>query len=113
MNSRDIEILKKIIGYCDEIIEAQQRFGDNFESLQSDTLYRNAVSMSILQIGELTNHLTNEFKKEHSAMPWQDIKGMRNIAAHHYGKFDTQKLWETISGDIPELREYCEQLLSL
>jgi len=112
MSSRDIEILHKIVRYCEEINEARSRFGDDFKSLQSDTLYRNATSMCILQIGELTSHLTDEFKSTYDKMPWQDIKSMRNIAAHHYGKFDTQKLWETISCDVPELKQYCEDLIN-
>ena len=92
-------------------MEARKRFGDSFKSLQSDTLYRNAVSMCILQIGELSSHLSTDFKMVYNEMPWRDIRGMRNIAAHHYGKFDVKKLWETITSDIPALSEYCEKIL--
>ena len=111
MNSRLIDILRHMIRYCGEIEEARERFGDSFNSLQADALYRNAVAMSIMQIGELTTHLTDDFKATYNGMPWQDIKGMRNIAAHHYGKFDVQQLWETITIDIPELKEYCNEIL--
>ena len=111
MSIRDIEIIEKIICYCDEIEEAKNRFGGALEALQSDNLYKNAVSMSLLQIGELSAHLTDEFKSEYNKMPWQDIRGMRNIAVHHYGKFDVQKLWETITNDIPMLSAYCKALL--
>ena len=57
MNNRDNDILLKIVEYCDEIKNTQQRFGDDISSLQSDSAYRNAVSMCILQIGELTTKL--------------------------------------------------------
>ena len=40
-------------------------------------------------------------------MSWRDIKAMRNIAAHNYGEIDTEILWETITGDIQELKSYC------
>jgi len=111
MNDRDIDILEHIVRYCGEIGEAKDRFGDSLETLQSDSLYRNAVAMCILQIGELSTHLSDDFKAAHSEMPWQDMKGMRNIAAHHYSKFDVIKLWETITEDIPHLRAYCENIL--
>ena len=111
MNSRDFDVLKKIVQYCEEIIEARVRLGDSYESLESDALFRNATSMCILQIGELTTHLSEEFKAEFNEMPWQDIKGMRNVAAHHYGKFDVKKLWETITADVPELMKYCVELI--
>jgi len=108
---RNIDILKHIISYCDEINEAMSRFGASYAALQADKMYKNAVAMCILQIGELTTHLSDEFKANNNAMPWRDIKNMRNIAAHHYGSFDTEKLWETISEDIPELQSYCSQLV--
>ena len=63
--------------------------------------------MCILQIGELVGHLSDDFKMSHNEMPWQDIKRMRNIAAHNYDSFDLQTLWNTVCNDIPALREYC------
>ena len=111
MNSRDIDVLKHITRFCNEIKEARERFGDSLDSLKADVHYKNAVAMGIMQIGELTTRLTDDFKLEYNGMPWQDIKGMRNIAAHHYGKLDVQKLWETISSDIPDLHTYCEETL--
>jgi len=107
MNHRNIDVLERIIRYCNEIDEARKHFDDLFGILKSNTIYKNAVSMCILQIGELTSLLTEEFKLKYNKMPWQDIKAMRNIAAHRYGDFDIIKLWETISEDVPLLRNYC------
>ena len=112
-HERDKVILKKMIQYCDEIEAARERFGDSFNALTADTDYKNAVAMCILQIGELTTHLSEEYKTTYSAQPWQDINGMRNIAAHHYGKFDVEILWNTISGKIPELKAYCQKCIGL
>ena len=67
--------------------------------------------MCILQIGELVDKLTDEFKAENDAMPWRDIKAMRNIAAHNYGEIDIEMHWETICGDVPELKKYCETFI--
>ncbi|MDR0293373.1 MAG: DUF86 domain-containing protein [Oscillospiraceae bacterium] len=108
---KNLDILKRIILYCDEIKEAMNRLGSSYAALKDDSVYKNAVAMCILQIGELTVHLSDEFKAAYSDMPWQDIKNMRNIAAHRYGSFDTEKLWETISEDIPKLRRYCDEII--
>jgi uncharacterized protein with HEPN domain len=107
VESRDLTILKKIIGYCDEITDANNQFGNTLENLKASSVYRNAVSMCVLQIGELSTQLTDEFKETHLGILWKSIKGMRNIIAHHYGKFDVDILWNTIDGRIPELKEYC------
>ena len=112
MSNRNIDVIEHMGRYCDEIKEAQDRFGNSLESLKADSLYRNSVAMSILQIGELCSHLSEDFKALYNEMPWQDMKGMRNVAAHHYGKFDVIKLWETIDTDIPILKTYCIKILS-
>ena len=74
MNNHNIDILEYIVRYCGEISEAQERFGDSLESLRTDAVYRNAVAMCILQIGELTAHLTDDFKSAYDEIPWQKIK---------------------------------------
>ena len=94
-HDRDIQILIKMTRYCDETEAARIRFGDSFDALQGDTDYKNAVAMDILQIGELTTHLSERFKVTYDAQPWRDITTMRNIAAHHYGEFDLEiEMWE-------------------
>jgi len=110
-NERNIVILNKIIKYCAEIDEANKDFGNSIEVLKAKPTYKNAVAMCVLQIGELITHLTDDFKETYSSMPWRDIKRMRNIAAHHYGSFDIDLLWDTIQNDIPSLREYCNEAI--
>jgi uncharacterized protein with HEPN domain len=92
---RDISALKHIILYCDEIKEAVNRHSLTLGKIKSDSIYKNALSMSILQIGELTNVLSQSFKAEHKDMPWSEIKRMRDKAAHHYGEY-TIPVWESI-----------------
>ena len=111
MNEHNSDILEHIIRYCYEIKDARDRFGDSIESLRSDVHYRNSVAMCILQIGELTGHVTDDFKAEYRDIPWQNIKGMRNFAAHHYGKIDIDILFTTITERIPELLSYCVEIL--
>jgi uncharacterized protein with HEPN domain len=111
LNERDANALKHIVKYCMEIGEAREIFGDGVEALQTHSVYKNATSMCILQIGELTTHLTDDFKSANDKMPWDNIKAMRNIAAHRYGSFSADRLWETISEDIPSLKAYCDGIL--
>jgi len=108
---RDIYILKKIIKYCVEADETIQRFGNSFESLKSDNIYKNAAAMCVLQIGELVGHLSDDITVRYDEMPWKQIKGMRNIAAHGYEEFDVEILWQTLKADLPALREYCDKII--
>ena len=64
MESRDITILKHMLRYCDEIQKTINRFGNNLENFQKDSDYKDSISMKIFQIGELANHLTDNYLEE-------------------------------------------------
>ena len=78
INSRDEIILKKIIQYSDEISATIERFSLTSESFTDDFVAKNAISMCILQIGELVGNLSEDFKSANNAMPWRDIKAITN-----------------------------------
>lgn len=68
----------------------------------------------MLQIGELANKLTNDYKEStEDQIPWKAVRGLRNIVAHEYGHIDCQSLWETIQTDVPVLKEFCEREIAL
>ena len=41
------------------------------------------------------------------------IKGMRSLIAHNYGSMSRDIIWETASVDIPALKNFCEEQLSI
>lgn len=108
---RDRRILTHIVSYCDQIHMAVERFGPGYEIFAADPVYRNAVSLCILQIGELVGNLSEEFRNAHTAIPWRQIKLMRNIVAHRYGTIDHELTWDVVEHDIPVLRMFCQEVL--
>lgn len=111
MNDRNMVVLKKMIQYAEEIAWTVEKLNLDFSKFETDFIAKNAISMCVLQIGELVGKLTDDFKAQYNKMPWRDIKSMRNIAAHNYGELDIEVLWETITNDIPELKAYCQNIL--
>ena len=97
---RDYELLQRIVGYCNEIAEARQFFGGLYEVFESNSIYRNAVALCILQIGELSGYLSDDVKEVYKDVPWRNIKDMRNMVAHRYGNMSTTIMWETITEDV-------------
>jgi uncharacterized protein with HEPN domain len=98
--------------YCETIAKTIQRFGNNLENFSNDIDYLNSVSMSIMQIGELSIGLSDEFKQETAGrMQWNAIRGARNLYAHAYAKMDRIAIWETATMDIPILLHFCEEIL--
>lgn len=109
--NRNIDILVHILNYCEEIEEANKQFNYSFEEFKSSSIYKNAVSMCFLQIGELVKHLTVDFKKLNKEIEWRKIQGMRNIFAHDYGSIDASIVWMTIEKEVPRLADFCKKTI--
>lgn len=111
---KDIDILEHIRIYCEDIEETMKRFGKEKAVFDTDRDYRNSVCMSLLQIGELTGHLTDDFRNEtKESIYWPAIKGMRNLFAHNYDAVDVGLVWETAISDIPILHEFCDKTIRM
>ncbi len=109
----DIDVLRHILKYCNNIAELISRFGNDIEVFKADLAFRDSVSMNILQIGELTGHLSEEYRQStKSHMPWPAIKAMRNLFAHNYGQMNLSVIWSTATENIPQLKAFCEAEIS-
>jgi len=110
--AKDRDILLHIIEHVSDVFNAQKRFGDDPAVFSADKDYFNSVCMSLLQIGELANHLTAEFTAAHADIPWRNIVGLRNIVAHGYGSLDSDRVWLAVVNDVPVLYQNCKNILS-
>ena len=75
-------------------------------------LYQHAVAMCVLEIGELSKHLSDSFLRDHPEIPWRAICRMRDMYAHHYHRTDPYQLWMTATADLPALQEFCDKLIA-
>ena len=113
MMQPDLQRLAHIRDYCSEIERTIARYGNDFAVFDSDPDYQRSVSFSILQIGELSAGLSEEFRHETAdRIQWGPMKGMRNLVAHHYGSMSREIIWETAATDIPALKRFCEEVLN-
>ena len=106
------KVLKKMLSYCDKIENFMKRVEASYEVYLSDEMFRIAVDMCVLQIGELTKILTDDFKAQHSEIVWHQIKGLRNVYVHEYENVKFEQAWRTLTQSIPELKAQLEQILS-
>lgn len=77
---RDFNLLRHIARYCDDAIDAARQAGSEAAFVES-RLYQHAVAMCVLEIGELSKHLSEDFLRTHAEMPWRAICRMRDIRA--------------------------------
>lgn len=114
MNQKDKTLLIKIMNYCSEIKETHDYFQQDNELFKNEKLgfiYRNSITMPILQIGELSKMLSAEFLDQYTKIPWKMIMRMRDIVAHHYGSLDYDIVWNTSVSDIPKLNLELAEIL--
>ncbi|PKM52451.1 MAG: hypothetical protein CVV02_01475 [Firmicutes bacterium HGW-Firmicutes-7] len=110
-NNKNYTILKRILSYSADISSIRNSINDDFQTYKNNIVYKHAINMCIQQIGELSKHLTTEFKDFYSEIPWQSIRGIRNIFAHEYDSLDLDEIWATATKDIPELEKFCNNIV--
>jgi uncharacterized protein with HEPN domain len=77
-----------------------------------DKDYQKSICMSILQIGELDTHLTDEFViHTKDQIPWKDIVGMRNRFAQGYLTLNFTIIFNTATTNIQEAHDFCQNTL--
>ena len=79
--NRDVSILKHIMEYCSRIEEAILFFGDDYDKFKDNNIYKDAVSLCILQIGELSGVLTDEFKEKYNTNAMEANQGIEKYCS--------------------------------
>lgn len=62
-------------------------------------------------IGEAAGKVSPEVRSQNSAIPWQDIGGMRNRLIHAYFDINLDVVWKTVTRDLPSLKAELEKIL--
>jgi len=76
----------------------------------NDEMLQDAVIRKIEFIGEASNRISISLKNEFPDLPWDRMKGMRNILIHMYDELDLDIVWDTVNKDILILKT---QLLNI
>ena len=111
MTIRDKEIVKKIHSYCVKIDNFAH--GYDYQTFVDDDKTAFSCSFALGQIGELVNKLSDEFKQNYNQLPWKKMTALRHRIVHGYDSVEMDLLWDIVKDNIPELREYISDILSL
>lgn len=111
MNNKEKIILKKILNEI-QIIESMI-IELNAELFLEDEKSKRAVCMTLINIGELVKNIGDGIRTQHKAIPWREISGMRDIAAHKYQTLKMERVWNTVKKDIPEFKKHLQKILEM
>ena len=74
------------------------------EGFLEDEKLKRAVCMTLINIGELVKNITAETKELYSYVPWREISGLRDMAAHKYQTLRMEDVFTTATIDLPDLK---------
>ncbi|MBR1585685.1 MAG: DUF86 domain-containing protein [Clostridia bacterium] len=110
MNGRDTQVCNKILS---EIALARELLdGVSLEQFLTDERTARAVSMTLINIGELVKNITQDLKDAHKEIPWRAIAGMRDVTAHKYQTLRKEDVYSTCTQDLPAFEKQIMKLLS-
>ena len=105
----DNATLKKMIDIIDKI--QSYIIGLDYNAFVQNDMIVEACAFNFGQLGELSHRLTDEFQSDTPNIPWKAIYGMRNKIIHDYDGVNLKVIWETITEDLPELRNQLKNVL--
>ncbi|MFP4395213.1 MAG: DUF86 domain-containing protein [Anaerolineales bacterium] len=96
-----------------ESIRRIQRYtsGLTFGSFKADQKTIDAVIRNLEIVGEAARHVPDEITDRHNQLPWEEMRGMRNVLIHEYFGVSIGILWHTITHNLPPLVEQLEGIL--
>jgi len=94
--------------YVEHILESIKRIAEYVEDGKSgfyqSTLIQDAVTRNLQVLAESSQRLSDEFKSQHTSIPWRELSGFRNILVHDYPGIDLDAVWSVVEHDLPPLR---------
>ncbi len=80
--------------------------------LDTDRQLTLALLKLIEIIGEAAANVTNDSREKYPRIPWPLIVGMRNRLVHAYFDIDLDRVWDTVTNDLPPLIIELEEIIS-
>ncbi|RPI94941.1 MAG: DUF86 domain-containing protein [Chloroflexi bacterium] len=110
MSRREVTItLRQMLDYSQKTITLSR--GRKRSDLDEDLTFNLALTRLVEIIGEAANRVPDEFRNDHSEIPWMEIIGMRNRLIHGYDEVDFDFLWNVIRNDLPGLIKQLNKIL--
>lgn len=101
----------------DDILEAIERImqytaGMTWETFSTDDKTIDAVVRNVEIIGEAARHIPDDIVAQYPDIPWDSMRGMRNILIHEYFLVSVPILWQTVTRNLAPLVPELRRLLS-
>ena len=107
-NKNDSYYISKII--CDLSFITEHTKNISTQELNDNEILLDSMLFRMIQISENAKKLSDDYRLEHSNIPWLAISGLRNRIVHDYGNVDLSIVFDTITKDVPSLLEMISEI---
>ena len=96
-----IEKIMILVNSCETVAVFKSRW------IEQDAMIRNFEI-----IGEASNHISDETKKNYPSVEWYKMRGMRNFMSHEYFGVRLETIWDTAVENIPILKHQITEIIT-
>jgi uncharacterized protein with HEPN domain len=94
--------------FIHHIIDAAQKALHFIKNREREDLNRDEMlSISLVHlleiVGEAANGVSENFREQHTHIPWKKMIGLRNRLIHGYFDINLDIVWDTVMKDLPPL----------
>ena len=96
----------------DAIAECQGFLADlDYEQFRADPKTAKAVVWNPIMMGEAAGHVPLKVQQAYPAVPWRQMRGIRNRIVHGYDTVDLEIVWKAVRDELPPLVPVFERIL--
>lgn len=81
------------------------------EVFLGEPIVQDAVLRRLETLADAASKLSDSLKARHAEVPWPQIYGFRNVAAHAYERLDLSRVWEVVELYLPILKAAVDEEL--
>ena len=111
MKYSDQQRIQKIYEYSSKLVEYIEVKNITKKNLLDDFSLQWLVTTPLYNIGEHAHYLSNEYKENHSDVPWTMISGLRHRLVHDYDGTNWNIIADVVFEELPTLVKQIERLL--
>lgn len=106
---KDDKFYLRYILECIQKIEEYTACG--YDVFMRSHLHQDAVLRNLHTMTESTQRISDAIKMKYDDIEWKNISAFRNVLVHDYLGIDIEIIWQTVSGDVPELKKSIQKIL--
>lgn len=81
------------------------------EAFLSEPIVQDAVLRRLETLTDAIGKLSGSLKARHPTIPWRQVYGFRNVAAHAYEEINLSRVWEIVADYVPVLKSVVDREL--